>query len=403
MSEQPAERLAPQASPPRAHLRLSRPAITLVFTTFGMSAGTWAARLPDLMEQTGISDQQLGILLFMAASGGMAGLILASPFIQRVGPKRAATIVLITYAFVIIPIGMSWNFWSFFAAITLIGFVSGFADVTVNLQGGALENALGKRAISRLYSFDAIGVVLGGIIAWLATWGGVPVPVHFLAIAALIFVSMAWSSRHLLDETGNDSQEKGGFRLPSGPVLIFALIGLLGGLVEGMLFDWATIFVDRRLPDGASHAALGFVAMMAAVVALRWFGDQIIEALGEVTVLLSGAVIAFTALVITLVTGGALSAIIALGFMGFGIALLHPTVMSKGASDRTMPQGMAIASIASFSFFAYLIGAPAFGWLADAFGLERAMLSVLVLIALLMAIILYSRSPRLALWQRPRS
>jgi MFS family permease len=66
----------------------SRPAVSLVFLSTGIVFGTWAARLPTVKAELGLSDVGLSIALITLEGGALLGLPLGGRLVARHGSRH---------------------------------------------------------------------------------------------------------------------------------------------------------------------------------------------------------------------------------------------------------------------------------------------------------------------------
>src|SRR5690606_16467520 len=110
--------------------------------------GALLARLPDIQEHHGLTESQLGLTLIAMALGSLISLSLSSPWIERMGARRTATLTVIGTAlcYAIVPWMPTAHL--VFAVLFVAGFLAGMLEINLNLEADRLEAMLGRRVMN---------------------------------------------------------------------------------------------------------------------------------------------------------------------------------------------------------------------------------------------------------------
>src|SRR5476649_869766 len=84
-----------------------RNAIVAAFAVGGVALSTWGPRLPALREELNMGTGGIGVLLAGITVGSVAGLLVSTPLLARLGPRRAlpAAMLVIAVAVMIVGVG----------------------------------------------------------------------------------------------------------------------------------------------------------------------------------------------------------------------------------------------------------------------------------------------------------
>jgi MFS family permease len=150
-------------------------------------------------------------------------------------------------------------------------------------------------------------------------------------------------------------------------------------LGEGAANDWlALALVDTR---GASQslAALAFAGFNAAMLVGRLVGGSAIDRFGRTAVVrVSGATAAVGVLLLCLVPSLPVALAGSL-LWGLGLSVVFPAGMSAAGEAVPGRGAEAIAVVATIGYGGFLLGPPLLGFLAESWGLDRALLVVAAL------------------------
>jgi len=211
--------------------------------------------------------------------------------------------------------------------------------------------------------------VMAVLASWLATqWGTWAVA----GVAALMF-AVAWLAvaRAIAPRPLAAGQAARVGKLPNKPPLV--LLGIAAGLIiaaETAALMWSAKLLDDLAPSLAAIAGLGAAFFGLCNAAIRFPGDRMRSALGEMPILFGSLVVSITGFVALGFSTSFTVSVIAFASVGFGLALLIPTIFATAA--RLVPENRAGA----LSFVSLLTALPrtlaplAFGMVATAFGME---------------------------------
>jgi fucose permease len=166
---------------------------------------------------------------------------------------------------------------------------------------------------------------------------------------------------------------------------LFGLIALCAAYAEGAIGDWGALHLRQDLGAGAGLAAAGYAAFALAEASGRLSGTALLERLGRTPVLVLGSLTACAGMLVASLAPDVWLALAGFAATGLGLANLFPVAIAR-AGLVAGSSGVALTSTLGYTGF--LLGPPAIGFLAGAFGL-RAGLTTLSLLALAAAAIAY--------------
>src|SRR5271166_1167469 len=166
-----------------------RRAIGAVFLLFGADTGTFASRLPWIVDRLHLTSGILGISVgLMMAVGAVVTIPIAARLVHRYGP-RASTRVLIAGLGATLPLpAIAPNAVVLGAVMLLTGALFGTCDNAVNAQGVEAERRIGRSIMSGLHGMWSLGVLAGALIGSLAARESVDPRVQFTVMGAVIAV-----------------------------------------------------------------------------------------------------------------------------------------------------------------------------------------------------------------------
>jgi fucose permease len=163
-------------------------------------------------------------------------------------------------------------------------------------------------------------------------------------------------------------------------LLLIGVVVLAMALAEGAANDWLPlIMVDGHGFDDALGSAV-YVAFAASMTAGRFGGGWFLARFGRAAVLAASAVIGALGVTLVIFVDSQVVAALAVVLWGLGAALGFPVALSAAGDSGDNPTAR-VSLVATVGYTAFLVGPPVLGFLGENFGLRRAMIAVLGLLA----------------------
>jgi len=375
-----------RAAGPRSELagdvrfREARNAVYVVFFGNGFLFANWAARIPQVRTELGITPGVLGLVLLCLALGAGIGTSLSGLFTSRLGETRTVSVMAMVAAtgMALAAVGVLLGTPAVAAGLVVFGFGSGTWDVAMNVQGAAIERVLGRAILPRFHAGWSIGTVAGAGIAAVMVALGVPVTAHLLAVTVVVAVVVPVAARRFVPGThapapgGRSARRRQLASWTEPRTLLIGLFVLCMALTEGTGNDWLSLAVIDGYHSAAVAGTLTFAVFLAAMTAGRWWGPRLIDRYGRVLVLRVCAVTALAGLlliefgeVLPVAMAGAL-------LLGLGTSLGFPVGLSSAADDPAHA-ATRVSTAASIGYVAFLAGPPVVGFLGDRVGVLHSL------------------------------
>jgi fucose permease len=386
-----------------AQVDSAKRAVYTAFIVNGFIFASWAARIPQVRDGLRVTPGVLGLILLSVAAGSTIATPLSGLVITWLGDSRTVAVMALTAAagMATVAVGYRYGIPPVAAGLFLFGFSSGTWDVAMNVQGAAVEQALGRSVMSRFHAGWSIGTVAGAGAGAAMVALGVPVTAHLLVVAVTVAAAVPFSAHRFLPHArpaphrDGTAARRSPFRAWTEPrTLLIGLFVLCMAFTEGTSNDWLSLGVIDGYHTAAALGTLTFAVFLAAMTTGRWFGPPFIDRYGRVRVLRVCAATAFVGLFV-IEAGGVLAAALAGALLlGLGTSLGFPTGISAAADDPRYAPGR-VSTAASIGYLAFLAGPPSIGFLADHVGVLRGLsvAGVLLIVAFLLCPVTAPISP----------
>ena len=354
----------------------SRFAVSLIFAINGMVFGTWASRIPAIVDFHDLSPGSLGLLIFLAGLSAVIAFSIFGRAADRYGAAfitKRATLLLIPLTLIFIAYANS--IWMLVFAVIFFGAIHGGDDVAMNAWAAEVEREYTRPVMSSFHAMWSLGAGIGAGLGSLLAFYEVGFKNHFSLISIIIFV-LALSAAFVPFESQKNKKEANSpfISIPKGSLLPVATITFFASLSEGAVADWSAIFLKSVASFNDGNAALGFTVFSVCMFSMRLLGDRISFILGPATAARYSGLVALTGSIILLVSDSFLLLLLGFGLIGLGIAVIIPLAFSRAGNDETISQGTAIASIATLGYGGMLLGPLFLGLIAEITSIKTSFL-----------------------------
>jgi len=381
--------------------------VRAIFFLHGAAFSSWVPHIPLVQERLGLGHDELGGILLAAAIGVLAVMPIAGRLADRFGSER---VVRYSGLFYFIAVGMPAfmpSYLSISIAMFALGFSGAFLDVAMNANGLQVERVKGRSIMSGLHGFWSLGGFVGAGVA--AAWFALPVgnEFHLPVVLSLFLIAHVIAQAGLLtdqdatDYLAREQYSTQSATLPSKDrnlflmLLPFGVCAFIGQFGEGVLTDWATVFMNSELSSGPTLAAVGFAVYSFAMAATRLSGDALVTRFGRVRVLLTSSVLASLGTLVLTFSPHIVVAWIGCGIAGMGLAVILPLLLSAASQTTGKGGGAVVSTIAATGYSAIMAGPPVIGAIGEAVGLVTAFALTSLFLAMIIPVYMLTMRRRL--------
>jgi len=345
--------------------------IMAVFLLQPLALGGWLALIPVAKTDLGLTKATLAIALMGVPLALVPGLQIAGRVISKFGPRRIATVFFPLQAMAFVLPLLAWSGVSLFVALFVVGLMMAFIEVAMNAYAGRLEKQAGALIMNRCHGFWALGLTLGSAtVAFVDS--AILAQIGLAAVSAVFGVTV---SRVLPRLPGDEAQSAAPRRrlseLPKALLMIASFMFVVT-LTEGIMADWAAVYLSEQLNDPTARAGIAVTIFSAFMAGGRFLGDVVKARLGAVRhakVTVGCAVLGLVILVLPLPVWLAYPGF---ALVGFGVSAAYPLGVSSIAALDDQYEAPNIAIAATVAMGGFMVGPPLIGFLSEAFSLSVA-------------------------------
>jgi len=339
---------------------------------------SWAAHIPHVKAELGLSDAALGTALFGAPAGSLVAAVLCHWALPRWGSRRMVPITVAGYASVGVTVGLVTSGPQLFLALALWGMFQSALDVAMNTQAATIERAVRAPVMARFHGMWSLGALLGAVIGAASVSLGVGLAAQLAVLGGVVLVVVVALTIHLLPDVrpaaGPSHADRGKRAWMTPTVAVLAAVSFSSFLCEGAATDWSANYLHEVVGAGAGVSALSYAAYTLAMVLTRFGALRLHARVSSRRSLPALALLAAVGMSVMLVAANPVVSVIGFATLGAGVALLVPTAFSAAYSASSA--GSAIAIVAATGWVGYLLGPPLIGHLAGWAGLSAALIVI---------------------------
>ena len=344
-------------------------AVGAAFILLGFLFGNWATMIPHVKQLYELDDASLGLLLLCMPLGAMIFNPFAAMLIQRYGMRKITflSMLFISLAYMI-PLSI------FYFPIVPLGLVlSGLGitalNVSMNTCASSIEQHEKINIMSTCHGLFSIGLMSGSLAGSTSVASGI-FPGWHMAIMGVFGIILALLVRPVILSLYeapfvSDSDQKFRLILPKGALLLMILISICINFTEGTMADWTTLFMKEVVQSNPYFFGWGLAGYSLLMALGRFSGDALIPKFGGNKILIAGAFLTVSGLLISIFIPETVFAIIGFAFVGLGVSCGAPILYASAGRIPDMPKGTGLAIMNTFAMGGFLIGPVIIGFISN--------------------------------------
>ncbi|VXB07709.1 MFS transporter [Arthrobacter sp. 8AJ] len=395
-----------------------RNAVVVAYGASGLAFASWVSRLPAIRDTLDLTPGNIGVILLCMTLGSFASVSASGLIVLRLGSKRTIRTGSIMVGAGLLTAGFGTTVLASPVAtaigLAIIGLGTGSWNTASNVEGAAVERAVGRHIMPRLHGAFSLGTVAGAGLGAVAAAVSLPVFWHLAAAGAVVAGSVAtaasWFRADVTPVAGERSYSPDTFEDPStGPIPVITpgtasgdapldnkrkiarawrdrrtlLLGVLVlglALAEGAAGDWVALALADGHGQSDAAGAAGYGLFVTFMTIGRFAGTVLLDRFGRVPVMRWCAALAVLGLGVFVFAPVPWLAYVGLALWGLGASLGFPVGMSAAADDPAMAAAR-VSVVSTIGYAAFLCGPPLLGLLAEHVGILHSLLAVMVMLA----------------------
>ena len=350
--------------------KVYRAAIGSFFFLSGLTFASWASRIPDIKSKLGLSEAQLGLVLFALPVGQMIGLPLSTLLIRRFGSKWVQTWAGLLYPMALLPLAFASSIFHLVIGLVLFGFFANLLNICMNTQAIGVEKLYGRSIMASFHGLWSLAGFAGAFAGTVLVSFGLTPLEHFSIIATFCLLLVLLFSRYTLSSDGEKQQKQPLFSKPDKSILLLGFIAFCCMVCEGAMADWSGVYFQKVVEAPAAYITLGYTAFMGTMATGRFLGDFLVSKIGRVRLLQVSGILIASGLGLSILVPQLWVATAGFLLVGFGVSSVVPIVYGLAGTVKNRSASAALAAVSTISFLGFLLGPPVIGFIAHMSSLQ---------------------------------
>jgi predicted MFS family arabinose efflux permease len=357
-----------------SQVQRGRIATSLVFLLFGITLGTWTARIPAIKHGLDLSDGWLSFALLAFAAGAITGMQSIGRVVDRFGSRRVMLPAAVAEGLVLVPPALMPDLVTLCLALFVFGAVHGSLNIAMNANAIEVQRATGRPIISSFHAVYSIGGFLGASIGGVFAQAGLGASTTFVSVALAMVVLALWAATWAMPASAEPSGTGPTATNGAMPGVIFLGVLAFCALVgEGAAADWSAVYLRDSLESSSGFAAAAYAAFAIMMTLGRLVGDRLAARFGPVRLVRGSALLAGIGLGAALLVDHRVAGVAGFGLLGAGLSCIAPQVFSAAGNRDPAYAGRALARVASIGYAGFLTGPIVIGGASTLLGLPAAL------------------------------
>ncbi|TLM85386.1 MFS transporter [Pseudarthrobacter sp. NamE2] len=406
-----------------------RNAVVVAYAASGLAFASWVSRLPAIRDALDLTPGNVGVLLLCMTLGSFASVSASGLIVLRLGSKRTIRTGSIMVGAGLLLTGLGTSVLgspvATAAGLAVIGLGTGSWNTASNVEGAAVERAVGRHIMPRLHGAFSLGTVAGAGLGAAAAAASLPVSLHLaaagLVVAGSVATAASWFRADATPVARERSYTPDTFEDPTtGPIplidtgtrpdepldnkrkitqawrdrrtLLLGVLVLGLALAEGAAGDWVALALADGHGQTDAAGAAGYGLFVTFMTIGRFAGTLVLDRFGRVPVMRWCAALAVVGLGLFVFAPAPWLAFVGLAVWGLGASLGFPVGMSAAADDPAKAAAR-VSVVSTIGYGAFLCGPPLLGLLAEHIGILHSLLAVMVMLAVSFLLSPVARKP----------
>jgi MFS family permease len=356
--------------PDKKRIRL---AVIFFYFSMGLVFASWASRIPDIKTSLHLNDALFGTILFALPSAQFLMMTFSGKLVTRFGSRNIIIYALPLYALCLTNIGLVREGWQLAIALFLFGLTGNLCNISINTQGIAVERLYQRPIMASFHGGWSIAGFTGALVGMTMIHFKVVPYWHFITVILIVLTIVWLNHNHLFKGKPAVSREEPRrkfFNKPDAALVQLGIIGFCSMASEGAMFDWSGVYFKDVVRAPSSLVILGYTSFMIMMATGRFLADYVTSRIGRKMLLQICGLMVSTGLYTAVFFPYLITSTIAFMLVGLGVSSIIPSVYSAAGRHTKVPPGIALATVASVSYFGFLMGPPMIGYVSQAFGLR---------------------------------
>ena len=353
-----------------------RIALSAYFLLSGICFSSWASRIPTIKDNFNLNEDSLGNLLMVMPASAVIGIPLSGWLVSKFDSRIPLQVASFTFLLSLLSIGFAPSIWFIVASLVVFSISLRVINISINTQSISIQEKFEKKIVGSFHGIWSIGGILGVLFSTIMIKFKISIEWHLLMVTIFGILMVLFAFPHLLRD--DKSRSGGGFKLgkPSKYISLLGFIVFFAAICEGGMYDWNGVYFKEIVNEKVF--TFGYLLFMISMTISRLTIDKMMEHFGMQKLYILGSVLIVLGVSMAIIFPYFWPALIGFCMVGFGVSGLYPMTYILAGRAKKYSVGIVISIVSTYSTIGMFLGPPIIGYLAHAFGLQRAFITFIV-------------------------
>lgn len=353
-----------------------RIALSAYFLLSGICFSSWASRIPTIKDNFNLNEDSLGNLLMVMPASAVIGIPLSGWLVSKFDSRIPLQVASFTFLLSLLSVGFAPSIWFIVASLVVFSISLRVINISINTQSISIQEKFEKKIVGSFHGIWSIGGILGVLFSTIMIKFKISIEWHLLMVAIFGILMVLFAFPHLLRD--DKSRSGGGFKLgkPSKYISLLGFIVFFAAICEGGMYDWNGVYFKEIVNEKVF--TFGYLLFMISMTISRLTIDKMMEHFGMQKLYILGSVLIVLGVSMAIIFPYFWPALIGFCMVGFGVSGLYPMTYILAGRAKKYSVGIVISIVSTYSTIGMFLGPPIIGYLAHAFGLQRAFITFIV-------------------------
>ena len=353
-----------------------RIALSAYFLLSGICFSSWASRIPTIKANFNLSAEGLGNLLMILPASAIIGIPLSGWLVSKFDSRIPLQMASVSFLLSLFLIGFAGSLSVIIFALFLFSISLRIINIAINTQSISVQNKFKKKIVGSFHGIWSIGGILGVLFSTIMLKYHISVFWHLLWVSIFGLIIILTMFPLLIK---NDKSKTGNtFKLekPSKYISLLGLMVFFAAICEGGMYDWNGVYLKEIVKQEVF--TYGYLLFMVCMTISRLSIDKLMERFSMQNLFFASSGLIMSGVAVAIIFPNLTTVLIGFCMVGFGISGLYPMTFLLAAKAKKYSLAIVISIVSTYSTVGMFLGPPIIGYLAHAFGLQKAFIVFII-------------------------
>ena len=351
-------------------------ALSAYFFLSGICFSTFASRIPTIKSIFTLTEGELGNLLMIMPASAIIGIPLSGWMVAKYNSRVPLQLGSVLFLISLFSLGWGFSLVGLIVSLFLFALSLRIINVAINTQSLSLQEKFEKKIVGKFHGIWSIGGIVGVLFSTIMLNYEISIFWHFLMVMLFGIVLIISMFPLLIKNDKTKSSNPFKFQKPSKYISLLGFMVFFAAICEGGMYDWNGVYLKEVVNQEVF--TYGYLLFMVCMTISRLTIDNLMGRFGMQKLYMVSSILIVSGVLIVTLFPTLVPVLIGFCLVGFGVSGLFPMTLILAGKAKKYSVPIVISIISTYSTVGMFLGPPIIGYLASAFGLQRAFITFMV-------------------------